>query len=86
MMEPDSLPYIPVVRKTGEEPFKRNGEEMPIRLGDFWSWSASDLIGNAQRGILAEYIVASALGVADTVQEGWAAYDLKNTFWNKGGG
>jgi hypothetical protein len=65
-MELDSLRYIPVVRKSGDEPFKRDGKEMQFRLLDFWKWSASDLIGNAQRGILAEYIVASVLGIANT--------------------
>jgi hypothetical protein len=77
MEQPDALDYIPVIRKTGDEMFKRNGQQMGITLLDFWRWSASDLIGNAQRGILAEYIVATALGVAESVQEGWAAYDLK---------
>jgi hypothetical protein len=77
VQKPDGLPYLQVLRKTGNEVFKRNGEDMPIRLLDFWRWSASDIIGNAQRGILAEYIVASALGIADAVQERWAAYDLQ---------
>jgi hypothetical protein len=78
MAELDSdLPYIPIVRRSGDEVFRRNGEELSIKLLNFWQWSASDLIGNAERGILAEYIVATALGIADGVQEGWTAYDLK---------
>lgn len=75
--ELDSLPYIPIVRKIGNEVFQRNGQDLGIRLLDFWKWSASDLIGNAERGVLAEYIVASALGIAESVQGGWAAYDLE---------
>jgi len=72
-----NLPYIPIVRKTGDEVFRRNGQNLGIKLLNFWQWSASDLIGNAERGILAEYIVASALGITDGVQEGWTAYDLE---------
>jgi hypothetical protein len=77
MTEEISLPYIPLVRKIGDEVFRRSGRELGFKLLDFWQWSASDLIGNAERGILAEYIVASALGIADGVQEGWSAYDLE---------
>ena len=72
-----NLPYIPIVRRTGDEVFQRDGQKLGIKLLDFWQWSASDLIGNAERGILAEYIVANALGIADCVQEGWTAYDLE---------
>jgi hypothetical protein len=75
--EISGLPYIPLVRKTGDEVFRRNGQELGFKLLNFWQWSASDLIGNAERGILAEYIVANALGIADGVQEGWSAYDLE---------
>jgi hypothetical protein len=77
MEQPDALDYIPVIRKTGNEMFKSNGQQTGITLLDFWKWSASDLIGNAQSGILAEYIVATALGVAESVQERWAPYDLR---------
>ena len=44
---------------------------------DFWSWSASDLVSNATRGCLAEFIVAKALGISTIdVRDEWAAYDL----------
>jgi hypothetical protein len=46
-------------------------------LLEFWQWSASDLVDNTTRGILAEFIVASALRVPlDGPRESWAAYDL----------
>lgn len=32
--------------------------------------------GNTERGVLAEYIVALDLGIADGVQNSWEAYDL----------
>ena len=49
---------------------------MDLTLLDFWSWSASDLVSNATRGRLAEFIVANALGVESGIREEWAAYDL----------
>jgi hypothetical protein len=46
-------------------------------LLDFWRWSASDLVSNATRGRLAEYLVHRALdGADDSVRDEWAAYDL----------
>jgi len=43
----------------------------------FWQWSASDLVSNATRGVLAEFIVASALGIPlDGVRDEWGAFDL----------
>ncbi|HEX8228883.1 MAG TPA: hypothetical protein VF826_06175 [Chloroflexia bacterium] len=46
------------------------------KLLDFWRWAASDLVGNTARGVLAEYIVAMALGVAEGVRLSWDAFDL----------
>lgn len=64
-------------RKTGEEKFYRNGNPLDLSLLSFWQWSASDLVSNATRGILAEYIVATALGLADLeVRAEWNAFDL----------
>ena len=45
-------------------------------LSDFWSWAHSDLMGNTERGILAEYIVACAIGVEKEERTEWAPYDL----------
>ena len=45
-------------------------------MRDFWRWSASDLANNALRGVLAEWIVARALNVAQGVRTEWDAYDL----------
>lgn len=43
---------------------------------DYWRWSNSDLVSNASRGILAEYIVGKALGCDVQVRDEWATYDL----------
>ncbi|MDQ2798836.1 MAG: hypothetical protein M3Y13_04230, partial [Armatimonadota bacterium] len=62
-------------QRTGDEQFSPQ-TLMPLMLLDFWRWSASDLVSNATRGILAEFIVASALGVAGGVRAEWDAFDL----------
>ncbi|GAA1823386.1 hypothetical protein GCM10009714_01560 [Microlunatus capsulatus] len=47
---------------------------------DFWRWSSSDLLGNAMRGVLAEFIVGTALDcIVGTVREEWDAADLKTS-------
>lgn len=67
---------IKPTRKSGDEPFFQNKQPLELKLADFWRWSASDLVSNATRGILAEYIVACALGLADAVRNEWDAFDL----------
>jgi hypothetical protein len=46
-------------------------------LLSFWQWSASDLVSNALRGRLAEFLVAQALGIAEGLRAEWDAYDLR---------
>jgi hypothetical protein len=72
------FPKLDVKPKTGNEVFEFNGRQLTFTLMDFWRWSASDLVSNAARGILAEYIVASALGLgaAGKIRSEWDAYDL----------
>jgi len=64
-------------RKSGEEPIHADGVPVGASLLEFWRWSGSDLVGNAQRGILAEYLVALALRVAGGIRTEWDAYDLE---------
>ena len=65
-------------RRSGSEPFKNGPTSLPFDLHGFWRWSASDLVSNATRGILAEYIVARALGLAKNgIRDEWAPYDLR---------
>lgn len=78
-MDIDSLSAIKVNRKFGDEPFEHNSLQLPINLLSFWQWSASDIIGNAMRGILAEYIVASSVGENSGVRTEWDAFDIKTT-------
>jgi len=72
------LERLSITRKDGTEPFHINGNELDFDLLSFWQWSASDLVSNATKGIIAEYIVAHALGLAEKdVRNEWAAYDLE---------
>jgi hypothetical protein len=63
--------------KTGNEPFTLDKKPLDLKLSDFWRWSVSDLVSNATRGRLAEFIVAAALKIPlNTVRDEWGAFDL----------
>ena len=51
--------------------------EVIINRNDFYEWAYSDLLVNNQRGHLAEFIVATALGVDSQKRSEWDPYDLK---------
>lgn len=44
---------------------------------EFQAWAYDDLLTNTTRGLLAEYIVATALGIRDTKRVEWDQYDLE---------
>lgn len=44
---------------------------------EFLAWAYDDLVANTTRGVLAEYIVAKALGTLDTKRVEWDKYDLR---------
>ncbi len=71
------LKAIESTRKSGDEPFHRDGNPLPIRLLSFWQWSASELVDNALRGTLAEYIVASALDRTNRTRLEWDSHDIE---------
>lgn len=42
-----------------------------------WQWTSSNLLDNTMRGMLAEYMVATALGAAEkAIRTEWDAFDL----------
>lgn len=65
-----------VVRKTGEEFFYLRDEKINLQLKEFWSWNQSDILNNALRGKLTEYIVATAINAKNQIRIEWDAYDL----------
>lgn len=68
-------------RRSAETPFTDAGLALPTTLGEFWAWSSSDLLSNALRGQLAEFIVGTALGCLKNtaIRTEWDAYDLVTT-------
>lgn len=68
-------PAIETKKKTGNEQFLNAGSDV-CTLRDFWAWAYSDLIGNTERGRLAEFIVAMALGITEGISVSWDKYDL----------
>jgi hypothetical protein len=63
---------------------KKRDQDEPIlncdktkKLVDFWQWAYSDLVGNTERGILAEYIVALACDIENATRISWNAFDLE---------
>ncbi|MEE4379446.1 MAG: hypothetical protein V2J55_18320 [Candidatus Competibacteraceae bacterium] len=72
----NDYPAIEVTRKLGSESFHFGSHPIGFSLLQFWQWAASDLTGNALRGLLAEYIVATALNRASGVRTEWDAFDI----------
>lgn len=63
--------------KTGNEHFSFDGMPAGFLLNDFWAWQASDLLNNTLRGVLAEFIVATAMGNdISQARQDWDTYDL----------
>jgi hypothetical protein len=76
-----ALEAIKVKPKSGKERFAVGSRLLNVRLEDFWRWSVSDLVSNATRGRLAEFIVAMALEIdlKSSVRSEWDAYDLETS-------
>lgn len=70
------LSAINTIIKTGEESFSKGWKQLSIKVKDFWWRWFSQLVTNNLRGILAEYIVASDVGVTNAPREERDSYDL----------
>src|SRR5438309_8612988 len=77
------FPRLPLNRKTGDEPFRSGDAQLNFTLLDFWGWTASDRVSNSARGVLAEFIVARALGLDTGVRTEWQAFDLETASGKK---
>ena len=67
------LEPTPVTPLTGDEPLA--GTSATVR--DFWSFALSDLKTNVARGVLAEFLVARAVGAEEGVRVSWDNFDVK---------
>jgi hypothetical protein len=56
----NELDCIKATIKTGNEKLTFKNKALDFSLLDFWSWSVSDILSNATRGIFAEFIDATA--------------------------
>jgi len=72
-----ALDEIQATLKTGNEKLSCKNESLSFTLLDFWRWSVSDILSNATRGRLAEFLVATATNIdIKIVRNEWSAYDL----------
>ena len=79
-MPENTLPKLSVARKIGSERFHSGDSDTGFDLLEFWQWSMSGLVDNTTRGILAEFIVAHAIGVSTVeARDPWAAFDLETS-------
>jgi hypothetical protein len=72
MSEGGRLEPPPTRLLAGDEPIV--GTEATVR--DFWAWCLSDLRTNTVRPMLAEFVVAQALGAEHRPRVEWDAYDV----------
>ena len=63
-------------RGVGQEQLRTSGGTAGFAVLAFWRWALSGLSCNTTRGVVAEFIVAQAVGGATGVRDPWAAYDV----------
>ncbi len=66
----DPPPLDPVA---GDEQF----DGLNAQVIDFWRWGFSDLRLNVVRGVLAEFLVAKAVGATERPKVEWDSFDVK---------
>lgn len=72
-----SMNPIPVEYTRGDDPFLCGESKAGLTLLDFWAWAYSDVLTNTTRGVLAEFIVATALGLdVRKPRTNWDKFDL----------
>ncbi len=76
-MRMSELGQIPSRRYTGAEHLHRAGQDLLPSVLDFWQWAGSDFVVNTFRGWLAEFLVASDLGLTGATRRDWEGFDLE---------
>ena len=61
----------------GQELFHGPGITQSLLLIDYWKWSGSVLLDNTARGILAEFLIATALGLHKKPRREWDEFDIR---------
>ena len=62
---------------SGNEEFRGDGQGSSLRVIDYWKWSGSNLMDNTSRGVVAEFLVATAIGLHRKPRVEWERYDLE---------
>ena len=78
----DLGPIRPRLKEPTDE-FRVRGGSPGATLGDYWRWSSSSVLDNTERGIVAEFLVANALGLTETPRVEWGSYDLETSSGTK---
>lgn len=74
----DVLGAVKTKRLSGDELLVSDDGIPKTRLINFWRWAYSGITDNALRGVLAEFIVATAIGINENkVRNTWDTYDLE---------
>ena len=73
----DGLSQQEIKLLKGNESFRGQGVRKSLQLLDYWRWSGSELLGNTTRGILAEFLIATALGLHKEPRREWAGFDFR---------
>lgn len=68
MARPSELPIL-----SGDEPLLPG-----VRVRDFWAWAMGDLRPNSTRGMLAQFLVAKAVGDTRPLDDGWGDFDVQS--------
>lgn len=71
------------IRKCGNEAFRVGGGDAEFTILDYWRWASSDLLDNTARGVLAEFLVAQALGYTSKLRREWGAFDVRTKCGHK---
>lgn len=61
----------------GHERFTFQNQDLDFSVLDFWQWSSSNLLINALRGVVAEFIVGNALQAVSDCRVEWDSCDIK---------
>jgi len=76
--KPLKYPQIRVKRLRGDEQIMDHERKPISTVLKFWQWAYSGLSDNITRGVLAEFLVANAVGAARGVRDPWATYDVQD--------
>ena len=63
-------------KKSGQEPFHTASRSSDFTVLDYWQWAETDLLNNTRRAIVAEFLVARAVGATDEPRVEWADVDV----------